>query len=78
MFAADYGQNIIHNDGTIVKVHHVSPEGKVYYYAFWIKSTNHFQFGETPYDREYGFITDFEPLSREDSLEFERVIINNS
>lgn len=78
MFAANYGQNIRHLDGTLVKVHHISPEGKVYFYCFYIPSTQQFQFGETPYDREYGFITDFEPLSREDSLEFERVIINNS
>ena len=29
-----YGQNIVHNDGTIIKVHHIDDENKVHFFAF--------------------------------------------
>lgn len=77
MDTANYGQNIISTlNGERVKVHHVDSEGRVFYFIYAFADLSG---GSIVHDLSWnhynGFIRDYRPATKEESLEFERWII---
>lgn len=77
MDTANYGQNIVSTlNGERIKVHHVDSEGRVFYFAYMSADfSDGLVIHNESYDQYSGFIRDYRPATREESLEFERWII---
>lgn len=80
-----YGQNIVHNDGTIIKVHHIDNENKVHFFAFKTKGNNNVPgLGDgmivhnDNYDNTYGVVDDCRPVSPSEKTMMERWIIQKT
>lgn len=80
-----YGQNIVHKDGTITKVHHVDDDNKVHFFAFMAKDNKGVPgLGDgmivhnNDYSKVYGSVDEYRPSSPSESLKMERWIISKS
>lgn len=80
-----YGQNIVHKDGTITKVHHVDDQNRVHFFAF-MKKDNNGAPGEgdgmiihnNDYSKIYGVVDDYCPASPSEIKKIEKWIIRKS
>lgn len=80
-----YAQNIVHNDGTIIKVHHIDDENRVHFFAFKTKGNqgspglgDGMIVHNDNYDNTYGIVDDCRPASPSELMMMERWIIENT
>ena len=80
-----YGQNIVHNDGTIVKVHHVDEQDKVHFFAILTignKGVPGYGVGmivhNDDYSKTYGSVDQFRPASPSEKTRIERWLIEKA
>jgi len=80
-----YGQNIVHNDGTIVKVHHVDEQNRVHYFAILTngnKGVPGYGVGmivhNDDYKLVYGTIDQFRPAAPSEKTRMERWLIEKA
>jgi hypothetical protein len=73
---AHYADVIVHNDGTIAKVHHIGDNGEVFYFCLLFNKGA--KKAQEPFAEWYGNIGDYMQASRQDKKRLESWIIQNA